>query len=94
MNRICRNFGYPSPDDRLRFYGEEECEKNLYGIWSPDNICKLNTGGSYSSECAFLNSTIPDSESYAMPMLICIVGLTVILYLSSSSQKVPIPTVQ
>ena len=53
---FCFRFGYPSPDNALRFYTENECVNILNGNWVPGGECTRKEGGSYSYECRELNN--------------------------------------
>ena len=53
---FCYRFGYPSPDNTLRFYTENECVNILNGNWVPGGECTRKEGGSFSYECRQLNN--------------------------------------
>lgn len=55
----CLGLGKPSPDNGIRLYTQDECEKGMNGDWIPNGECLgslgKGRGGSYSAQCAFLN---------------------------------------
>lgn len=58
----CGTLGRPSPDNKSRLYTEEECNQ-LGGNYGGNGECLAKTGGSYSYECASLNSTTTPSTN-------------------------------
>jgi len=57
----CGTYGYPSADYGIRLYTQDECTNDLGGSWVSNGECLLQSGGSYSSMCAGLNSVKPTS---------------------------------
>lgn len=58
----CGNRGHPSPDGRTRRYTESECYA-MGGIVFPNGYCHYideGIGGSYSTDCAYLNDNMFD----------------------------------
>ena len=60
---VCGTFGKPSADNGIRVYTQIECEKNMDGNWFSNGECLIKGGGSYSAQCAFLNTAPPSSEA-------------------------------
>ena len=60
---VCGTFGKPSADNGIRVYTEIECEKNMDGNWYSNGECLIKGGGSYSAQCAFLNTAPPSSDA-------------------------------
>lgn len=53
----CKTYGYPSPDNSIRLYSEEDCDA-INGRWVPNGECLMLQGGSYSAACKGLNKPI------------------------------------
>ena len=56
-NKPCGKLGYPSPDNSMRLYNKDDCDK-LDGNLSFRNECLNKNGGSYSWDCKSLNPAI------------------------------------
>ena len=53
---FCERYGYPSADNSIRLYSENECVSNFRGTWYENGECIFNGGRSLSYECRGLNS--------------------------------------
>ena len=53
---FCEKYGYPSADNSIRLYSENECVSNFRGTWYENGECIFNGGRSLSYECRGLNS--------------------------------------
>lgn len=52
----CGNYGRPSPDNSIRLYNQDECNK-LGGNAHGNGVCTKPGGGSFSYDCRGLNNT-------------------------------------
>ena len=68
------SLGYPSPDNSLRYYSKDDCDK-LSGKWYSNGECIVATGGSYSAACA-INNAPPSLQARAAgaPPTLCTAG--------------------
>jgi hypothetical protein len=60
----CLGVGKPSADNNIRVYTKQECDK-LNGNWYNNGECVMQTGGSYSWNCRYLNAQEPKSSLIA-----------------------------
>ncbi len=56
----CGNYGRASSDGALRLYTQRECNQ-LNGNFVPNGECLIKKGGSYSAQCALLNTPPPSA---------------------------------
>jgi len=53
---FCEKYGYPSADNSIRLYSENECVSSFRGTWYENGECIFNGGRSLSYECRGLNN--------------------------------------
>lgn len=74
----CGTYGTPSPDGKIRLYNNNECD-SLNGNWYSNGECLIKGGGSYSAECASLNtppvSTVCSPNSNGRLTKACLISL-------------------
>jgi hypothetical protein len=73
----CGNAGFPSEDKRTRRYTDSQCN-NLGGIIFPNGYCHRIGGGSFSTDCAYLNNDPLDFIYRQPPEVLLGVGVGVV----------------
>jgi len=69
---FCEKYGYPSADNSIRLYSENECVSSFRGTWYENGECIFNGGRSLSYECRGLNNLQPAPQRVPQPGAIAI----------------------
>ena len=69
---FCEKYGYPSADNSIRLYSENECVSSFGGTWYENGECIINGGRSLSYECRGLNNLQQAPQRVPQPGAIAI----------------------
>ena len=69
---FCEKYGYPSADNSIRLYSENECVSSFSGTWYENGECIFNGRRSLSYECRGLNNLQQAPQRVPQPGAIAI----------------------